>query len=280
MQISATNATLAQQLAPKPARPGVSAQPERRIGERSDEPADLLAGAEQAAERSRTSRRDALAQDLERLIEIARRMNGVGDPRQNADAMAEIARDIAKVARKLAEAERALPPEKRKGVPAVPATAGTSGAAARTAAPEAGQGETPSETPSDAPAVERSSPTNPDTGRTSGAEDTDPSVGLKTPFGRSPADYREAAGRDDGSDAASVGSDGREGTRALLLKAAGTVEKIVETIEKAEAFERLLNPEAAEDRQEQEDEVRRLANEIRDLGGQLSPSGPTLDLSV
>lgn len=124
---------------PPPTAPAV---PRRRAPAGSDtaagvppgpEAAAAMRSAAKAAGRSVTAKRDALARDLQRLLEVARKLAGAGgDLRSSADALQDLARQIAKVARALAEAERALPASQRRGAPAaaVPAAPGPAAAAA------------------------------------------------------------------------------------------------------------------------------------------------------
>ncbi|MEQ8815447.1 MAG: hypothetical protein RIM96_01545 [Thalassobaculum sp.] len=212
-----------------------------------------LAGAGEAAGKSRTARRDALARDLQRLLEVARKLNGVGDLRSNADALQSLAREIAKVARALADAERALPAAARRGVPAVavppaPAAAAATPSAADTDAGGGRPGETEAEAAEGRSDLATDEKTSSAGDATAASGDTAPSdAGLE----------QGAAPREESGDA------GRGGTRALLKYAAEILKKMRDTVSQAERMEALIDPEAARERHKA---VRELDGYIAELG--------------
>ncbi len=244
--------------APTPAAPR-AVEPARRprdpaetlapaSGTAEPELASALAGAERVADKSRTARRDALAQELSRLIAVARKLNGAGDLRSSADALQDIARQIAKIARALADAERALPPAERRGLAAmsIPATPRAEPAAA------AAEGDGPeSRSGTATPGAEAA----PDDIAVSTSTDVDDP--LADPMERL-EERREQRGA------------GREGTRQLLLTAADLLDDIRKTVRKAELFETPLDPEAAEQRGKAGREIEGYAIELRGLAGALA----------
>lgn|GEM_PF-918297 len=206
--------------------------------------------------------------DLQRLLEVARKLNGVGDLRSNADAVQALAREIAKLARALADAERALPAAARRGVPAIavpqtrPVTAagGTEAGAPEDQVPQGGASETgASETgvagtgtvgaravddlgEARAASHEAAVPAAGAAGATPGAADD------RAADDRA-ADTAELAGAEPAGPGQSIapGAD-RGGTGALLKRAADMLKKMRETVRKAEAMENLIDPEAAKER--------------------------------
>lgn len=237
---------------PLPAQPLPAKRPQRAAVD--PEVATAVARAEDAADKSKTSRRDALSSELTRLIEIARKLNSAGgDLRSSADALQDLARQIAKVARALADAERALPAAQRRGVPHV-------------AVPRAAAGpveEKPAEAaPAEAkPAAAEPTPAEPVTPAT-----TDPDDPLD-PATR--AEERRARARS-----------GREGTRQLLLTAADLLDAIRKTVRKAELFEALLDPEAAKERGKAGAEIEGLAIELRGLAARFADPAQGLGVDV
>jgi ribonuclease E len=222
-----------------------AAAPIPASGALEPEAASALAGAEAVADKSRTARRDALAQELTRLIAVARKLNGAGDLRSSADALQDLARQIAKIARALADAERALPPAERRGLAAaaIPTTprAEPAAAAAEGDAPEGRSG-----------------------AATPGAEAApdDIAVSTSTDVDDPPAGPMERL-----EERREQRRAGREGTRQLLLAAADLLDEIRKTVRKAELFENLLDPEAARERGKAGKEIEGYALELRGLAG-------------
>lgn len=223
-----------------------------------------VARAEKAADRSRTARRDALSQELNRLIAVARKLNGVGDLRSGADALQDLARQIAKLARALAEAERGLAPADRRGVPAFAVPAGPRAQPAATRA-DAAAGDVQPPAPDAANgSVEAAASAN--TGSTEPALPTDR---IEDAAPDAPVPVDEVAGRaaERARERRDDARSGREGTRQLLLQAADLLDAIRKTVAKAERFERLLDPETADARGKAGREIEGLAIELRGLAG-------------
>lgn len=258
-----------------PGRPAATAGPVRRSspaegtsGVHADRDnsgagaATALAGAEQVADRSRTARRDALVQELRRLIAVARKLNGAGELRSNADAMQEIARAIAKVARAIADAERQLPPSQRRGIQ--DAALGVAPPTRSVPARNGGQEAIPDETEVSAARAHGASPASDGTATAAGNVGTVP----RAPAGAGEAD---APDRNAGS-----------GTGQLLREAAGLLDRIRDTVDAAARLERLLDPEAGERRDEARREVEGFAAELRGLAAALGDASarPGVDLQA
>lgn len=257
-----------------------------------------LANAGEAAGRSKTAERDALADELRRLIAFAQELGKAGDPRAKADALQDLARQIAKVARKLAEAERALPASDRRGVPAfagVPSAAsGTSAAAsddktgttleesvpvtettsteatpnARAKGAEGIEATSGDETqpPVDSAFIDHDDGPNPDAPRVADALSI--ATGLRAELAAheaTPTDAARNEGERDVAQARTSAADRRLGTRRLLEEAAGILRGIRDAVKEAEILERFLDPEAAEKRAKEGREILRLENETRGL---------------
>lgn len=245
--------------APVPARtpPRTASSGDGARSSDTSETTAVLAAAEETADRSQTARRDALSQELQRLITVARKLNGKGELRSNADAMQKLAQQIAKVARALADAERALPPSQRRGVSIAGFAAAPPAAAASDDADDDNTGPAGGSSvagPDPIPQPAGSTPTD----RTTG---TDRGRGIAA-----------AAERTDAS-----GSD-HSGTVTLLRDAAGLLDKIRETVEAAERLERLIDPEAAGKRGAAKREVAAFAVELRGLAGALDNPQAGIDL--
>lgn len=238
-----------------------------------------VARAEDAADKSKTARRDALSGELTRLMAIAREMNRAGgDLRSSADALQDLARQIAKVARALADAERALPAAQRRGVPhvAVPRAAAAAPAAAEDKPAEAAGAEAAG---AEARAKQAEAAAEP-AADPAGAVPATPEAAAD-PAAANPA----ASDRDDPLDPEQRAEErrerarsGREGTRQLLLTAADLLDAIRKTVRKAELFENLLDPEAAKERGKAGAEIEGLAIELRGLAGRFAD--PTQGLGV
>lgn len=214
--------------------------------------AEALAGARKTADKSRTARRDALSRDLQRLLEVARKLNGVGDLRSNADALQALGREIAKLARALADAERALPASARRGMPAIavpqapPAAAGAPESDAPVSDTAASDTAVPGETKPGEAAVEPGErPASAGVENPERAGDPGRLVEAAVPLGVD-SDQDEAART--GASSPETADAGRSGTRTLLKYAADMLKKMRETVRKAALAENLLDPEAAKQR--------------------------------
>lgn len=261
--------------APLPAkRPQESAAAPKRTAV-DPEVAASVARAEDAADKSKTSRRDALAGELTRLMEIARKLNGAGgDLRSSADALQDLARQIAKVARALADAERALPAAQRRGVPHVAVPRAAAAPAETPAAEEKPvDGTQPeaqakqAEAAAGAPAAE---PTDaePTSAELTSAEPTPTDADDPLDPAKRAEQRREAARA------------GRTGTSELLKLAAGLLDDIRKTVRKAELFENLLDPEAAKERGKAGAEIEGLANQLRNLAAGFADPAQGLGVDV
>lgn len=268
-------------------RPGPSAEAGREPPAGETETAANLASAEEAAGQAKTARRDALTRDLQRLLEIARKLKGVGDLRRGADAMQDLARQIAKVARALAEAERSLPPDKRQGVPsvAVPSAAPAGPAQEESdgeaeAAPDAtAEGGASEKAAPDAAAETEAAPVDRGPRATEAAAGRDPA---EAPAGDDPATDgpdAEATPGDTDREPARNGSS-HEGTARLLKEAAGLLERMRDAVLDALRLELVIDPEAAKERAKGAREIQGFANELRNLGGTLSDPAAGLDLTA
>ncbi len=97
------------------------------LARKREEGGTVMARLAAVEEKARTARRDALKQELQRLMEMAAALRKIADPRMAGNMAQTLARQIATIARQLAEAEQALPVSQRGAPPtavaAPPATA-------------------------------------------------------------------------------------------------------------------------------------------------------------
>jgi hypothetical protein len=237
-----------------------------------------LSSAEDAADKSRTARRDALASQLQRLIEVARKLNGMGEQRSNAVALRALAGEIAKVARALADAERALPPEARRGVPVPPVpqaqttaaapdepTAGDAASDGKAAAAEAGRQADADATPAAVTTAGDAADVDQSIGGLAFLDNDDP---VAHSASEPPAERRQGA------------RSGRDGTRQLLLIAADMLDAMRRTVRKAELFAFSLDPEESKGHGKAGREIEGFAIELRGLAGRLAEPAGGLDLTV
>lgn len=145
------------------------AEKERRAKEREDA-RGVASTLGEVDTRSRTARRDGLAEELQRVLQLLETIKRIGDPKAAAKAAEQLARRIAGLSRQLAEAERDLP----AGAAGKGAGGGAVGAAGATvpkaAAPATGAGPAaPSSTPAGTSAAASASP---DTAAATGPADT------------------------------------------------------------------------------------------------------------
>lgn len=239
---------LAQALSPPPTRPPAAQRPtldsilaladRERLAKAREEGAALVAKLGEVEDKARTARRDALVKELQRLMEMAATLRKIADPRMAGDMAQSMARQIAGIARQLADAEQALPPGQRSNL------------AARAAAFQA---------PPPAPGGPAAPATTPDTNP-----------------GTTPAATPGA-----GNASASAGEArraGREATALLLTGAADLLDMLRRVVRRAERWEAVLDPDAAEDRRRAARDIARDAADVRGLAGRLGAG--TISLSA